>query len=88
MSVLDRNTWCSHSTTIALDIQPFSELVYKKLDTLLRVNHEDCNDFPQKITTGLIFLPIAETHLIIDTHSLFSGVYMYDLVVAVVLRTV
>ena len=75
-------------TAIALDVQPFSELVYKKSGTLLGVNHKDYNNFSQKITTGLIFLPIAETHSIIDTYSLFSGVYMYDLVVVVVPRTV
>ena len=88
MLVLDRNTWYSYSTIIVLDIQPFSELIYKKLGTLLKVNYKDYNNFSRKITMGLIFLPIVETHLIINIYSLFLGVYMYDLIIVVVLRTV
>src|SRR5271156_1876095 len=66
---------------MSLDVHPFSEVVYSESGISPCLNQELCTDFPLKMTRQRVRLPTAEAVSMIETHSRFSGDFLYDLVV-------
>ena len=69
------------SQAMSLEVHPFSEVVYSESGISPCLNQELCTDFPLKMTRQRVRLPTAEAVSMIETHSRFSGDFLYDLVV-------
>src|SRR5271170_146023 len=66
---------------MSLDVHPFSEVVYSESGISPCLNQELCTDVPLKMTRQRVRLPTADAASMIETHSRFSGDFLYDLVV-------
>src|SRR5271154_5340740 len=78
---LRRNTSRNHLKPMSLEVHPFSEVVYSESGISPCLNQELCTDFPLKLIWQRVRLPIADAASMIETHSRFSGDFLYDLVV-------